>query len=60
MVTIPTNKDKKHNREDYENFVDENFDGQVKTPIASIAHEGLDDLNLQEKFHCLDAKFIEV
>ena len=47
MVTIPINKAKKRNREDYEKVVADNFDGQVKTSIDDISHEGLDDLNLQ-------------
>ena len=60
MVTIPTNKANNHNREDYEKVVADNFDVQVKKSIDSIAHEGLDDLNLQEKVHCLDSKSMEV
>ena len=60
MVTIPTHKAKKHNHEDYEKVVTDNFDGQVKTSIDAIAHEGLDDINPQEKFHCLDTKSMEV
>ena len=42
MITIPTNKAKKRNREDFEKVVDDNFDGQVKKSIDVIAYEGLD------------------
>ena len=60
MVTIPTNKAKKCDREDCEKVVADNFDGKVNTSIDVIAHEGLDYLNIQEKVMCLDANSMEM